>query len=252
MLPDIELLVSLEGLDLRAAEHKKQLDEIPKEFVKVRDGLATHKRRLDSDRATLGKAKTDRKLLDTEIAALVQKIEKLKDQMTGAKTNEQYHAFQKEIGYCQEQIRKVEDRVLELMSLLEGLDSAVSNSEGRLKEEEAEIERFRAEAKQQIAQHQKHLAEIERQRTEVSTKLTRPGAAIYAKLSRRYPGSMVSDATKGQCTACQLVLRPQLFQDLRKRDKMLMCENCGRLLHYNPATEFDPQTGSSGSRVDMT
>ena len=36
--------------------------------------------------------------------------------MLGAKTNEQYRAFQNEIGFCEQAIRKAEDRILDLMA----------------------------------------------------------------------------------------------------------------------------------------
>jgi len=45
-----------------------------------------------------------------------QKISKLKGQMVEAKTNEQYRAFQSEIDFCQAEIRKLEDRILDLMA----------------------------------------------------------------------------------------------------------------------------------------
>ena len=42
-------------------------------------------------------------------------ISKLKNQMLGAKTNEQYKAFQNEIAYAEGEIRESEDRILDLM-----------------------------------------------------------------------------------------------------------------------------------------
>jgi predicted nucleic acid-binding Zn-ribbon protein len=36
---------------------------------------------------------------------------------------------------------------------------------------------------------------------------------------------------------CQMSLRPQFFQDLRKGDKIMYCESCGRILTYNPVIE---------------
>ena len=42
--------------------------------------------------------------------------------MLQAKTNEQYRAFQNEIGYCETEIRKSEDRILDLMGEAEPLE----------------------------------------------------------------------------------------------------------------------------------
>ena len=45
--------------------------------------------------------------------------------MMSAKTNEQHHAFQHEIAFCQTEIRRIEDKVLELMEESERLDKNV-------------------------------------------------------------------------------------------------------------------------------
>ncbi len=76
-----------------------------------------------------------------DIQVQEQKISKLKDQMLGAKTNEQYRAFQNEIDFCQKEIRKAEDRILELMGESEPLDKNVKAAELALKAEKAEVEK---------------------------------------------------------------------------------------------------------------
>ena len=52
-------------------------------------------------------------------------------------------------------------------------------------------------------------------------------------------GSAVSDATDGRCAACQMMLRPQFFQDLKRGDSILQCESCGRILYYNPPVNLE-------------
>ncbi len=51
-----------------------------------------------------------------------------------AKTNEQYKAFQNEIGFCETEIRKSEDHILELITASEPLDRNVKAAEASLKE----------------------------------------------------------------------------------------------------------------------
>jgi len=43
----------------------------------------------------------------------------------------------------------------------------------------------------------------------------------------------------GRCSACNIALRPQYFQDLRKGDQVLVCESCQRILYYNPPQSFE-------------
>ena len=61
--------------------------------------------------------------------------------MLEAKTNEVYRAFQNEIAYCETEIRKAEDRILELMGESEPLERNVKAAEQALAVERAQVER---------------------------------------------------------------------------------------------------------------
>lgn len=44
----------------------------------------------------------------------------------------------------------------------------------------------------------------------------------------------MAEAVDGRCTACNIAMRLQFFQDLKKGDQILACESCQRILYYNP------------------
>ncbi len=276
MVEDIELLVTLQGLDLRAGELKKEIALLPKDIAAIEKTLEGHRKRLEANKATLAVALKERKQADLDVQANKQKVEKLREQMMSAKTNEQYRAFQTEIEYCEQAIKKIEDRVLEMMDGLEALEKNVKAADAALKAENGQVEAQKSEARNRSAEDQAKLAAIMAERKGAMEKLTGQGASLYERLCRRYPaGPVITDATKGQCGACHLTLRPQLFQDLRRRDKLIVCESCGRLVFYNPPAIVDeppmpaapvqaatrtrqrreaatPATGPAGRRVDMS
>jgi len=206
----------------------------------------------------LASSQKERRQKDLDIQTQQAKISKLRDQMTSAKTNEQYRAFQNEIEYCEKEIRKHEDRIVELMEQSEPLAENVKAAEAALAQEKAVVDRQKAAARERTAADQKALAEIEAERQGIAAAVTKPVLSTFERLSKRFSGNVISDATKGRCTCCHLELRPQLFQDLRRGDKLFVCENCGRILHYNPPVTVDPEVGGpvkftvSGTRVDMS
>ena len=87
------------------------------------------------DRAAQVANQKERKKCDSDIQIQEQKISKLKEQMLGAKNNEQYRAFQNEIAYAEGEIRKAEDKILELMEQSERLEKNVKAAEASLKQE---------------------------------------------------------------------------------------------------------------------
>src|SRR5215475_14038043 len=157
MLPDLRLVIRLQELDNRLAELSREIAALPKHVAEIEKKLVSHERKLEADRAALIANQKERKKCEGDIQAQDQKISKLKDQMTSAKTNEQYRAFQNEIEFCQKEIRKSEDRILELMGESEPLEKNVKIAEAALKEEKAEVEKEKQQARERTAADRKAL-----------------------------------------------------------------------------------------------
>jgi len=126
MHPDTHLVIQLQSLDQRISALDREVATLPKHIAAIEKTLESHQRKLEADRAALTANQKDRKKLEGEVQVQEQKISKLRDQMLGAKTNEQYRAFQHEIEFAEKEIRKAEDRILELMGESEALDQGTA------------------------------------------------------------------------------------------------------------------------------
>jgi predicted nucleic acid-binding Zn-ribbon protein len=140
MHPDTHLVIQLQSLDQKISALDKGVAALPKHIAAIEKTLESHLRKIEADRAALAANQKDRKKQEVEIQIHDQKISKLKDQMLGAKTNEQYRAFQNEIDFAQNEIRKCEDRILQLMTESEPLDQNLKTAEAALKEEKLLVE----------------------------------------------------------------------------------------------------------------
>ena len=147
MLPDLKLVIRLQEIDNRLADLFREIAALPKHIAEIEKKLISHERKLEADRAALAANQKERKKCDGDIQVQEQKISKLKDQMLQAKTNDQYRAFQHEIEFCEKEIRKAEDRILELMGESEPLDKNVKAAELSLKAEKAAVEKEKTDRK---------------------------------------------------------------------------------------------------------
>lgn len=257
MKQDIELVVRVQRLDLRTAELEKEIASLPKHLAEIERALEAHKRKLEAGKAAVVANQKQRRAIEGEVQMQQQKISKLKDQMMSAKTNEQYHAFQHEIQFCEDAIRKHEDRLLELMLEAETLETNVKSAEAALEREARQVEEEKTSARLRSEQDRQELERIRAERRELVAQIEPSLMALYEKCRKKFHGIAVSDATEGRCSACQLDIRPAVYQDLRRGDKVLTCENCGRILYYNPPVDFQTGLGpraaaGQGTRVDMT
>ena len=162
MLPDIASAVRLQEVDNRLTDLTKEIASLPKHIDEIEKKLESHQRKLEADRAALGANQKDRKKLEGDIQVQEQKISKLKDQMLQAKTNDQYQAFQHEIGFCQAEIRRAEDRILDLMAESEGLEKNLKAAEVSLKAEKAQVEAEKQQARERTEVDQNAVNELEK------------------------------------------------------------------------------------------
>jgi uncharacterized protein len=235
MQADLKQVSGLQALDRRIAELRKEITELPKQMAVIEKQLEGHVRQLEVAKATLTSHQKERKQKDIDIQTFEQKITKLKDQMQLAKNNEQFRAFQHEIDYAQGEIRKCEDRILSLMEESEPLERNVKAAEAALTEEKKSVEARKADARKRTTEDQKELEQRAAERVELVKALPPKLVASYERLRKRYPsGPALTEVTEGRCTACQITLRPQVFQDLKQGEELMFCESCGRILFYNP------------------
>jgi uncharacterized protein len=244
MTPELQAVLKLQTIDNRAAALRKEIEALPKQVAEIERKLEAHTRKLDVDRnALVGNAK-ERKAREDDIKVQEQKISKLRDQMQGAKTNDQFRAFQNEISYCEGEIRKAEDRILDLMGDAEPLEKNVKIAEGALKEEKAKVEAEKERAQKRTAEDKQFLQQAMEERQMIAATISAQTLNQYERIRKRWNGVAVADATDGRCAACQMKLRPQFFQDLKHADRLFLCESCGRILVYNPEVNLEHELHS--------
>ncbi len=242
MHPDVGKLLHLQELDQRITELRDEIASLPVQIAAIEKTLDSHLKKLEADKAILAANQRDRKKLDLDVQSHQQKISKLKDQMLGAKTNEQYRAFQKEIEYGEAEIRKAEDRTLELMEEAELLTANVRAAELSLAEEKKVVEGRKKEAGARSAADQAELARANAERTALVATLPAALVSTYVRLHKRMSGGLVvAKVVEDTCGACHMTIRPQHMADLRLSPEVLTCENCRRILYVEPQPVNVPQ-----------
>jgi predicted nucleic acid-binding Zn-ribbon protein len=234
MHSDLSTLLKIQDIDLRTADIERTIALLPKRIAEIEKQLDSHRKRLELDRTALAANQKERRRLEDEIKAQDQKISKLRDQILTAKTNEQYKAFQHEIEFCQGEIRKHEDRILELMSASEALDQNVKKAEVALAAETKQVEAEKKSARETTLANQQLVAAMKQERAEAAATARKDYYANYERIRKR--GAIaVAEAAEGRCNACHMIIRPAVMQQLRQdAEELIFCESCKRILFYNP------------------
>jgi uncharacterized protein len=247
MHSDVRKILRLQSCDLEKRALKLEIATLPKHIAAIEKQLDSHLRKLEADQAALAANQRERKRLELQVQEHEQKISRLKTQMLEASTNEQYRAFQHEISHWEGEIRKTEDKILELMEASETLEGNVRKADVALAAEKKQVEGEKTEARRRTDNDRKRLAEVEAAREEIVESLSVDMVASYNRIAKKWKNGLVAVEVKdGICGGCMLILRPQLFQDVKKSDAVMLCENCGRIIYYNPPESFEGDIASGG------
>jgi uncharacterized protein len=236
MLPDIENLLKLQEADKEIRRLQDEIAQLPKRVASIEQKLAGTKAQLETAQAAIKADEAARKKHDASITDLRGKISKYRDQSLDVKTNEQYKALLHEIQFAEKEIGEIEDKILEIMVNADARASEVKTAQAELKEETAEIEKEKEQARQRTAEDQKLLAEWNGKRDQLRAGIDEDLLRQYERVSK-FRGTGIAEVRDHKCMGCQVMLRPQTYNDIRAGDKITYCDSCQRVLYMDPAEE---------------
>jgi len=113
-------------------------------------------------------------------------------------------------------------------------EKEVKLAQAELKAETAEIEKETADAHQRTAEDQKQLTEWRAQRDQLRGGIDADLLRHYERVAK-FRGTGISEAFDHKCTTCQVMLRPQTYNEVRTGQHAVVCASCQRILYFNPA-----------------
>lgn len=265
MHPDLAHLVVLQSIDDDSKRLRDEMSALSGQVAAAEARLKTATAELTQVREKMAKEEALRRKEESEIADLREKVARAQKKIDLATTTAQLTALEHEVAFAKSEISRLEDQELESMERSETLDSTRTTAEAASSEATASLDRERARAAEMTAHHQRALADLDTRRTalraEIATSETGDNSlSMYDRIARS-KGTAVAQALDHKCSACQMMVRPQRWNDLTDNtadspstQNLMTCENCGRMLYYDPARDApqrkNPQSTAAPERKE--
>jgi len=234
MNADLEHLIRLQRLDSTALDATRRLAGEPEQekafdtrLQVARDRVATAKQRLADNQEA-------RRSIEKEVAVHQGRLSKFREQAMAVKTNQEYHAIQKEITYAQGEIKTLEEAILERMLEADDLSAQAKRADAELAAEQRTVD---ADRKKMATEHAELKSLVERTATEravIIAALDQQVLRIFEVIAQRRNGVAVAEARDGICTICHVRLRPQVFNNVLRSTEIVQCDSCQRILYATP------------------
>lgn len=223
-------LVKLQKIDTRLMELEAMKGNLPEQVEELRERLSKLQADLARTRTELEETKKQSRNADLELRTLTDKLKKHQDQLYSVKTNKEYDAITVEIENFEKQIEATELKGIELLEKADrlvgevtGLEQQVAEVGRALNEREQELQHRLAETN---AEHEQLMA----RRDALVSNLDRRLFASYERIRKGRNGTALAEIVNYTCSACYATIPAQTVVEVRRMDRIINCEVCGRIL----------------------
>ncbi len=224
-------LVSLQKIESKIDEIQVLKGELPMEVSDLEDeihGLHLRQTRIEEEINGIQEFINQKKNLIKDAEGLIKKYEK---QSENVKNSREFEAINKEIEMQQlemklaeKHIRDANEEIAEKVVVLDKAKKNIAAKEGVLNTKKGELEKIIASTEKE----EKHFNKLSSEaREKVEDRLLHS----YDRIRKNYRnGLAVVPVERDACGGCFNAIPPQRQSEIRQRKKIIVCENCGRIL----------------------
>jgi predicted nucleic acid-binding Zn-ribbon protein len=223
----------LQQQDSRIAFLEAEVARLPKQIAAIEVALVEAKKSLESLRGRQDKARKDLRAKEKDLEVVAGKRSKSESRLYEVKTNKEYSAVLLEIEEIKQEKAQIEEQILALMELQEGIAVDIRAAEQVHAQREEQATHDIVEVRKRLAGVEADLAAARAARATRAAELPPALSTDYDRIRKARGG--VAVATVGAtaiCSACRVTIRPQAIQELRAATGLMLCESCGRFLFW--------------------
>lgn len=224
-------LVTLQKIDSKLDEIQILKGELPIEVSDLEDeiqGLHARQNRIEEEINGITDFIEKKKEAIKEAEALIKKYEK---QSENVKNNREFEAINKEIEMqhlevklAEKHIKDANEEIGEKAKTLEAAKKQIANKEGVLNNKKNELEKIIADTEKE-ENHFKELSENARKSLDERLLFS------YDRIRNNYRNGLgVVPVLRDSCGGCFNAIPPQKQSEIKQHKKIIVCENCGRIL----------------------
>ncbi len=227
----LKTLIRVQKIESKLDQIQILKGELPMEVKDLEDeieGLNARKNRIEEEINGIQEFMESRKQAIKDSQALVKKYE---TQSENVKNNREFEAINKElemqgleIKLAEKHIKDANEELIEKSEVLEKAKKAIAGKEKNLEHKKGELDKIVADTEKEENQLK---AQVSAARESVEERLL----ASFDRIRNSYRnGLSVVPIERESCGGCFNTIPPQRQSEIKQHKKIIVCENCGRIL----------------------
>jgi len=232
----IDFLIKLQAIDTQIYRLNDEKAKKPQVIAQMKDDFQKETLGLKQAEEAFTALQLKKKEKEIELKAKEDNIVKLQSQLYQIKTNKEYSAMQHEIEGHKADKSLMEDQILLLMEEIDKAKLQIAKEKQILSEKETQLKERERQVNLQLQEIEKTLSELNVQRAAVIPDVDKDVLKKYERILSSKNGLALAEVIDHACQGCYMNLPPQVINEIRLKEKFIICENCTRFLYINDAT----------------
>ena len=233
VVESLNLLTELQMVDSKLLDLEISKGDLPKLVQDFEKKIAKLDKQIKESDAKLTETQKIRRKTEGLIKLEEEKLKKYQNQLYDVTTNKEYDALTQEIENEKNLIENLETQILENITIEEETEKDLSGLKEEMEKYSSELNGKKAELDEMLKNSEAEEMKLQHEHEKITHKLKKSLLNKYLKIKKAKNGLAVVPVTRNACGGCFKAIPPQERVEIRKRDKILFCETCGRMLVWN-------------------
>ena len=241
MREQIEILASLQNVDREIKEKSGAKGALLAEIQKREEEIQAKHAETALLRAEWSEKDKQRREKEQLLQEESKKAMDKRMRMNRIKNIKELQALQREIDQIKLGNSQMEEELIKLMEDVEAWGTSLRAKEEELQQLEAAWKEKRGEIEAQVTGIEQAVAAAAAVRQAIAAQLNGELIQRYELIFSRRGGMAVVTVSGGICQGCYMNIPPQLWNEIMRSEKLILCPSCHRILYHKPAVPNDKQ-----------
>jgi len=231
MKADLQLLKEIQSLDREIYASEEWFRQLPEAVQEIDRAISGERQALSKAEEELKESQLLQKRSESELQDKEAGIRKYEIQLDQVKTNKEYSALQNEIRSMKADASLLEEKIIELLDRVEASQQKVKEEKLRMQEIEKQGAEKKAALEGEEKERRSALEQLVEKKKSLIKNVTPEVASLYERIVKNKKGLALVLIDGETCSACQMRLRPQQLNEIKRREQVVLCEQCQRILY---------------------
>ncbi len=229
---DIQYLIQIVQKDIAIKEGKTFLEAAPEKVSLIEKKTREMDEALLEVKGALDLLEKERVRLEGKVRDQNEVINQKKLTREKLNSNTEYKAMGREIDHLTGQVYKEEERILAILEEMEAKKKEIKEIKEKIGNEKGVLLAEKQKIEKEISDTEQRLRKYDDEKLTILPMLSDRVRTLYNRILNVKGDSGVANLVGDICQGCYSRVPPQMAHEVRRNDRILTCEVCGRILVY--------------------